>query len=114
MSRYDNFSYGWDIKVKHDTHIDESEGGQDWADEKNWYHLLSLPLHYIDDRNKYADYINLSKIIGIGKNVLLVLFPESDDVNEIYTTFYGRFLDTPELRGERSFSRAKLVFKEAV
>ncbi len=109
-----NFAYGWHIQVYDPSIVTRSIGGQKWVDQKDWYHRLTLPLHVVDDSNKYADFIALCKRIGIKKDFILDLAPEATGTDEVYNTFYGRLTETPDLEGYYNHSKSQIVFEESL
>ncbi len=110
-----NFGYGWQFGIKDESKVTESIGGQKWVDLKGERYTLALSLKYINNAEKYWSIIDMMRRYGIRKDIIVVLTPDGQASERLFTTLYGRFTKLPRIKQAfYGYSSVDIEFEESL
>lgn len=111
-----NFAFGWDLEQVDLSHVDYATDGTPYTDELSSFKQVTLSFGFLTEGWALGTLARTLQRIGIKKDIILALFPESDasPTSERATNLYGRFQRLP-IRNE-SFLRMgfQTTFRESL
>lgn len=75
--------------------VNESQGGQGWVDIAPQRREFSFNFDLIKKTELYFDMFNNLYYYGKRRDIIVSIYPEGSEVENLFCTLYGRFVDVP-------------------